>query len=239
MKNIQIQLSQEKVNNFLIKMIENNKIEGLVPLKITRNILYADVDGLISLSEKYKSNISYNQIKETFKKIAKRLETLNQYMIYDENILMTKEYIYLDEKENIYLIPNINSVYQKDIKNLFNEIMNTFNIQIDEDASKIIELNNYFNTLNYSIKGMTDKFNSEKYNEVEKSGNIQINKEKLKSKNPTNKMISKKEKPSFNERIFGYFKKKPYTIKSLDIDFKLPKNNQKKYLTIGDNCCNI
>lgn len=225
MKTIKLKLSQRQLNTFLIKMIDNNEIEGLLPAKVMGDVLFVDVDGLTSLSEKYKAKVSFQQIKEIICKIKDRVDIFKQYMIYEDNLLMSIDYIYFDSEDNIFLIPNLQSEQAFDIKTLFNEIMNTCNIEINTDISTLIEVNNYFNTLNYSINGVFNKFFTKDKKNIVKHDTILDNTINEASHSYSNDTKNKKEKTSLSQQFLGFFKKKPYKVKSLDIDFKLPKNN--------------
>ena len=213
------------INNIALQMAKNNEINCLLKFRVNGNILEYKADGLQSLKEKYKSRMNYNLLVNIFNEIKLNIDTLNQFMIYEEDLYLTLDLIFMDLEGKLYFLLNLDRTVKKDIKNLFNEIMNTCYFEVDDNAQKLLNINNYFNTLNYSFDGLLKNLTMEQTKK-----NLNINRA-----NETRKITPKitdieeigevKEKKTFKDLFSGLFKKKPYKKKSLDIDFKLPKNS--------------
>lgn len=233
MNTIKIQLEKPRINHTLIKMISNNKIDGMIKFKLVGDTLLANIDGLISLKEKFSSEITYNIIKSLFTKLKLRLDELKKYMIFEEDILMKFDYIYLDSKNNLHFLPNFNDK-AIDIKFLFNEIMNNCIVKLDEKTRDILEINNYFNTFNYSINGLYENFfekNEQKFLIHDTIENTVTKKEEISLPALRQDVVNDKNhksKESFFGRFLNFFKKKPYKVKNLDLDFNLPEKDSKK-----------
>ena len=213
------------INNIALQMAKNNEINCLLKFRVNGNILEYKADGLQSLKEKYKSRMNYNLLVNIFNEIKLNIDTLHQFMIYEEDLYLTLDLIFMDLEGKLYFLLNLDRTVKKDIKNLFNEIMNTCYFEVDDKAQKLLNINNYFNTLNYSFDGLLKNLTMEQTKK-----NLNINRA-----NETRKITPKitdieeigevKEKKTVKDLFSGLFKKKPYKKKSLDIDFKLPKNS--------------
>ncbi len=218
---MEIKLANKEYDNLILKMKENNNIESLLAIKIQEDRFIVDTKNLESLKEKYRDEISYNDISAIFAKLNEIFEDLKNYMIYEEDIYLGLDYIFIDEKSNLFLIANIDKKEIFTLKSLLNEIICACRIKIDDNIGKIIGANNFL----YAGEGDLNEL-CEKYF-------------KKHSKNTNNNVIIKKDteiksdyktdvkKNSVLESFTSLFKKKPYKVKSLNIDFKLPEKNQK------------
>lgn len=213
------------INNIALQMAKNNEINCLLKFRVNGNILEYKADGLQSLKEKYKSRMNYNLLVNIFNEIKLNIDTLNQFMIYEEDLYLTLDLIFMDLEGKLYFLLNLDKSVKKDIKNLFNEIMNTCYFEVDDNAQKLLNINNYFNTLNYSFDGLLKNLSMEqtkKHLDISRANETR----KITPKITDIEEIGEvKEKKTVKDLFSGLFKKKPYKTKSLDIDFKLPKNS--------------
>lgn len=238
MKTITIDLENKKVNEIMDKMIRNNDINNIVHYQNTTRKLVYDVDGFVPWRQVYHNGMNYDDLNKLFTALASIVTSLNNIMIGEENIDFGLDKIFIDKDGSIRLaiVPILYKGGNRDVKHLFREIMNSCTYKIDGREVDLIMINNYFNGSNYSVDGLVQRFfikNEKmgclpvvKYNELaldcnnEKNNNKMLDEETERLYN--DKAVLKK-KISIIERLSTLLFKKEYRIKSLDIDFKLPK----------------
>lgn len=140
-------------NMYLEEIIKNNKLKNLINFKINANIISYHNDGLISLNENLKGIVNIEEFIDIYKNIIIALYNLESYMIFEQNLYISKEDIFIDSEKNIFFLISMNNE-NKNIKTLYQSIINSVCFKITNKSNLLLEINNYFNTENYSIKGV-------------------------------------------------------------------------------------
>lgn len=171
---------------FMDNMLKNNKIDFILEYRETNGNIEYKTDGKLTLKETLSGlNKSSNVIK-ILEDIVSKLIELESYMIFEENIILNYNDIYVDINGNSFFKLNFNSNKKNNIKTLFQSIITSFCFIIDDDIKSLMNINNYFNTSDYdlnSILSILNKTNNAKNNNIvkkedEKLGDIRQKKQK-------------------------------------------------------------
>lgn len=155
---MEIKLANKEYDNLIVKMKENNNIENLLAIKIKEDKLIVDTKNLVSLKEKYRDEISYNDISAIFTKLNEIFEDLKNYMIYEDDVYLGLDYIFIDEKSSLFLIVNIDKKEIFTLKSLLNEIICACGIKIDDNIGKIIGANNFLYAGEGDLNELCEKY---------------------------------------------------------------------------------
>ncbi|MDO5027092.1 MAG: DUF6382 domain-containing protein [Tissierellia bacterium] len=216
---IEIYINNKEINRPIYNMIENNRIKYILLARLDKDRMIIDNGDLVSLRDKYKKSISYKEIKTIFEKLYEAIVYLKDFMIYEEDIYFSLDYIFTDESSNLYFIANLTGYPSYSVASFFNDIIKTCMIEIDGEAKKIIEMSNYLNYNNYRLEDLCKEYFKKELKKEMNYGKIKEAPDNREQDGSKNKM---KSKSSIFQTFISIFKKKPYKVKNLDIDFKLP-----------------
>lgn len=164
----------EEINTYQLKMIENNKINGILPISaMMMNGVYKlqyDITGKSRFIDVLnKGNCSGEAAKRVLRSITYALVHAEDYLLTYKQFLLEKEYVYLDEKGEacfVYLPFSHKTVTTpEDIQNFIKRLLlehftadgNTF----------FLNLLRYISMPEYSLAGLQKKLETEAENAIE------------------------------------------------------------------------
>lgn len=214
----------KRIDNFVRKMLENNQIPGLIVSEHTGDFDQDRNKDLKNIREKLGPIISTKDIEHIYKKIYEIKKSLENYMIGEEFIFFDLDHIYMNNREEIFILETFES-QKRDISDLYIQIISDFVIEYKDEAEKLLDISNYFKSGDYNLEGLLDKFftspiqNNRNIVEYKKT----VKKESSIRKTPkANRGILSRIKTSFISS-FLVKKKEDYKERSLNINFRLPK----------------
>lgn len=199
--------------SYLDEIVKNNDIKCLLNYKNNGDMISYENDGLINLKDNLSGIIDVNNFIDLLQKIAEKLQNLHMYMIFEENLYLNLTDIFIDTNNNIFFMISL-EVQKNDLKTLYQEVLKNVCFKIEDNCKHIIEVNNYFNTENYSVNGILKLLQNKC---KDKDFNLKINSEEI-DKNNINEFINEKkeEKKSFFTNWFS--KKDAPIVKENDLD---------------------
>ncbi len=137
-----------KKDSVLIRLVEDNSLDGLLVYGKDQDGLVYDCDKLRKLREK-KIIYSKKNLNELILSVIEILENAFDYYIFQEDILLSLDYIYYDAN-GIYLLlyPGQSNFT---LKSLLVEMIGSFSFQEDEDWSYLIKMINYLSDDQYNL----------------------------------------------------------------------------------------
>lgn len=209
-------LSNSIEKPYLEEIVKNNDINFLLNFKNNGDIISYENDGLISLKDNFAGIIDIDNFIKLFLKIVEKVQSLQIYMIFEENLYLNLNDIYIDTKDNIFLMLSLEA-QKNDLKTLYQEVLEKVCFKLGSNCKDLIEINNYFNTENYSANGILKLLRN-------KDVNLKTQDEsEIKEKINNNKFT--KEKKEGKKTFFSnwFSKKKTPVVKENELDniFKL------------------
>lgn len=148
------ELKNENIkDNIILKMIELNEIENLLKFKIYKNNIEFNIDGKISLEQKFKGQVNDKYFLEIFYKILDALSKLEKYMITSNNIYLNRKEIYLDQDNNVFFMVDLVGKSESDIKDIYQYFMVNVNFDIKNNLNELFRINTYLNSEYYTVNG--------------------------------------------------------------------------------------
>lgn len=143
---------EDKADEFAIKMITNNEIDGLLPLSVIRKnndmeVRY-NITSMIPLHQFMQSPLPRVKILKIIKSIVAATIELEEYMLDGQALVFQEEYMYVDIADGttrLMYLP-VQNPYQSDVVTFVKKIMTEFQFQQNEDASYILKFMNAFNS---------------------------------------------------------------------------------------------
>lgn len=101
--------TQEKIRKYQLKMIENNTIEGLLPLhNQSINGIYLlnyNITGKSRLSDCFNRNMfAINDVKKILQRLIQNLLSLEEYFLLISQVVLNPDYIFVDGMAKIYYL---------------------------------------------------------------------------------------------------------------------------------------
>ncbi|MFM1581138.1 DUF6382 domain-containing protein [Helcococcus bovis] len=143
----------DKSENIILKMIELNTIDNLLKFKIYDNNIDFNIDGKISLENKFRGQVDYKLFLVVFLKILEALSNLEKYMITSKNIYLNKEDIYLDQENNVFFMIDPYCELYYNVKDLYRNQLVDINFNLNDNLNNLFKINSYLNSEYYTIKG--------------------------------------------------------------------------------------
>lgn len=218
----------EEIDEFMDRMIQENDNDYILKYIRTDSSLIYNVDGLIPLREKYKMGIDFNDIKQIMTNLYESIKYLEKLMINEENLNILLNNFYQDKYGNILFKISPKKTPKNDVKILYHELLYTCIYKFDGREKDLLRINNYLNTENYSVEGLVKNFfkvQLESGLEPDVVDEDIIDEKKLEKDNERlyNEKAVLRDEASFIDKIRNRFFNKDYEVKSLNLDFKLPK----------------
>ena len=143
---------EDNADDFIIKMLTHNEIEGLLPISVIQKNLDLDVrynvTSLLPLAQIMQEPLSKNKVMTIVKSIAKVVQNVEEYMLDAQCILLDEKYIYVNivnaEASFIYL-PMANPC-AVDVIAFVKRLMTAFQYDSNEDSSYLLKMMNAFNS---------------------------------------------------------------------------------------------
>jgi hypothetical protein len=136
--------SQENPSDFRKRMILENNIEGLLPLK-QRNIngelcYYYEINSLQSIDRLYaKKEIGYEELKQLLMSCIGLFERLEEYLLDGSQIILKPEFIYMNIDTNkLYFV--CYPEYEGDVREEFREFVDMLLTRIDHTDNNAVML---------------------------------------------------------------------------------------------------
>lgn len=145
-------LSEEEKDSFVLGMIRNNIIDGVVPVNVIDNgngfVLQYDITECTDV-KKYTGGITNRRfLLGLYRDICKALMNAEEYMLYYNNFIIESDNIYIDSRCNARILCLPVKNYEKEHNNLcdiFKEFLVNMRFDMSEDITYVVELLNYFN----------------------------------------------------------------------------------------------
>ncbi|MCF0142181.1 MAG: FHA domain-containing protein [Parasporobacterium sp.] len=150
--------------NFRLKMLEKNHIDRLLPVNHEtidgKNTLLYDISSLQSVARLYEiQKLNFSALKNLVEGLGQMFSVISEYLLVPEGVVLEPEYIFTDYKTgNMFFCyhPFYEGDTPKDIKKLFEEILQILDYE-DEAAVKLaFSLNKLVKNENFVIKDLTD-----------------------------------------------------------------------------------
>lgn len=139
------------VDNMVLGMLENNRIEGTVPFskaQVNSQISYQyDISGLISVAEYFGTVVSKQMLFSVIEGILSAREALAEYMLEISDVDLDTRHIYIQPKtENVKLLLLPIKHDQIPLEQFFKMLIFSAQYNPAEDCSYIASLLSYFNS---------------------------------------------------------------------------------------------
>lgn len=131
-ENILTIIQEENIKqNYKIKMITQNNIQGLLPCSYNKinekiNVDY-NITGMQSFENFYKEKkLGYNQIVLLYSNLVKCLESIDCYLLSSDNLMLKQNLVFVSPDEHKFMFcynPNYYSEYNIQIKEFTSELM--------------------------------------------------------------------------------------------------------------------
>jgi hypothetical protein len=152
-------MSQEHQNDFRKRMILENNIEGLLPVK-QRNIngelcYYYEINSLQSIDRLYaKKEIGYDELKQLLMGCVRLFERLEEYLLDGSQIILKPEFVYMNiDTCRLYFV--CYPEYEGDVREEFREFVDMLLTKIDHMDNDAVMLSykvyRYTKNINYVI----------------------------------------------------------------------------------------
>ncbi len=154
---------QDLADEFSIKMLTNNEIQGMLPFSAIRKDmdmeLRYNITSLIPLSQLMQEPLSKNKVLNILRSIVSAVISVEEYMLDATGLVMDEEKIYVNiatgEAELMYL-PVVNP-YACDIIAFIKRLITCFQFDQNEDSGYVLQFINAFNSGSITtIAGLSD-----------------------------------------------------------------------------------
>lgn len=145
-------LSEEEKDSFVLGMIRNNIIDGVVPVNVIDNgngfVLQYDITECTDV-KKYTGGITNRRfLLGLYRDICKALMNAEEYMLDYNNFIIESDNVYIDSRCNARILCLPLKSYEHEHGNLcdiFKNFLVNMRFDMSEDITYVVELLNYFN----------------------------------------------------------------------------------------------
>lgn len=195
-------IDRESIDNLTLKMICNNKINGLAPVEYIKDDagceLKYDIPGMIQADKLLNNGISKAVLLKLLSGILDSLSNMADYMIDIKKILLDTRYIFINENNdnvNLICVPIINMPENENIDIFLKKLMVNTTFNQAENCDYVAVIINFLNQSDsISLKEFKQLINrlsteSDSDNIHENKDNTNINKDSLESNIDVNKKV--------------------------------------------------
>lgn len=139
-------------DEFVIKMLTNNEIEGLLPLSVIQKNFDFDirynVTSLVPLTQFMQDRFTKKQVLNVIASIVKATTNADEYMLSPNGLLMDEKYIYVNitEGEAFLMYLPIANPYSTDVVSFVKKLFTSFQYDPNEDSGYVLKFMNAFNS---------------------------------------------------------------------------------------------
>ena len=143
---------EDNVDEFIVKMLLNNEIDGLLPVSVIQKNLDLDirynVTSLIPLTQVMQEPMSKTKVMNVIGSIVKAAQNAEEYMLTVDGLLLDEKYIYVNIADGVaylmYLpIENPNKV---EMIAFIKRMLTSFQYDPSEDSGYVLKFMNAFNS---------------------------------------------------------------------------------------------
>lgn len=145
-------LREDCPDDFVIKMLTHNEIDGLLKISVIQKNYDLDVrynvTSLLPLSQVMQEALSKNKVLTIIRSIAKAAQNVEEYMLDSQGLLLDEKHIYVNivngETSLIYL--PVENPYATDVVGYIKQLMTAFQYDTNEDSGYVLKMMNAFNS---------------------------------------------------------------------------------------------
>jgi len=178
-----LEMTGEETGTFALKMLSQNCVDGLLRLEVKmideKRYVYYDITGMKTLKEIIENTpVEFDSLKRIYKNIFRLPELLQEYLIDENSILLTPEFIYMDQKleraECCYY-PEINRTLQEQVAELTEYLMNRVDYKDEQAVLSVYALYQMSHESNCTLERLREVFeNSSRRDKKEVIENVNI-----------------------------------------------------------------
>lgn len=172
---------EDNADEFVIKMLLNNVIDGLLPVSVIQKNLDLDVrynvTSLIPLAQLMQEPMSKTKVMNVIGSIVKAAQNAEEYMLAADGLMMDEKYIYVNIADGcaylVYL--PITNPCKEDIIAFIKRMLTSFQYDSGEDSGYVLKFMNAFNSGSIQTVGELADFMRQMEKETKKNADVVAN----------------------------------------------------------------